>query len=412
LLKSLPDTPERIQQELDLQTTLGPVLMAAKGYAAPEVGQVYARARELCQQIGNTPQLGPVLHGLWGFYVVRTEHRTAYELEEQLLSLAESQQDTTCLIEAHWAMGATLFLFGELTAARAHVEQSLALYNLREHRSLAFVYGHDPGMSSLCFAALALWHLGYPDQALKSSQAAVSLAREVDHPFSLVYALNFTAWCHQFRREGQRAKEQAEAGIALSTEHGVPLFLAQSSIFHGRALAEQEQGEEGVAQICQGLATYRASGGECFRPYFLALLAEAYGRAGQVEEGLAVLAEALDIVNKTGERVGEAELYRLAGELTLRMGERETGRTGEEEKIAHSSIHPFLSRGVFPQSHRNRSKVASQIPRTPRYDEPGPAATTASDAGRITHNATRSTRDARRSTHNVIRGLPLVHRRV
>ena len=172
-------------------------------------------------------------------------------------------------------------------------------------------------MSSLCFTALALWHLGYPDQALKSSQAAVSLAREVAHPFSLVYALNFTAWCHQLRREGQRAKEQAEAGIALSTEHGVPLFLAQSSIFRGRVLAEQEQGEEGVTQICQGLAAYRARGGECFRPYFLALLAEAYRKVGQVEEGLIVLTEALALVDKTGERMNEAELYRLKGTLTL-----------------------------------------------------------------------------------------------
>jgi class 3 adenylate cyclase/predicted ATPase len=317
LLTALPPTPELVQQELGLQTTLGSVLIAAKGYAAPEVGQAYARARELCQQSGEAPQLGPVLHGLWGFYIVRAEYRTAYALAEQLLNLAESQYDTTCLIEAHWTLGATLVELGELSAGHAHLEQSLALYNPQEHRSLAFAYGHDPGMSSLSFIALALWRLGYPDQALKSSQAAVSLAQEVAHPFSLAYALTCAAWCYQLRREEQRAQEQAEAGMALCTEHGVPIFLALGAIFRGWALAEQGQRMEGIVQIRQGWADLQATGVEVFRPWYLALLAEAYGKTGQGEEGLAALAEALAEVDKTGERWYEAELYRLKGELVL-----------------------------------------------------------------------------------------------
>jgi predicted ATPase len=319
LLKTLQSTPALFQQELILQTTLGPVLMAVKGYAAPEVGQAYARARELCRQIGETPQLCPVLHGLWAFYVVRAEHRTAYEIGEQLLSLAESQQDNAGLIAGRWVLGCSSFLLGELTAARAHLEQGFALYNLKEHRSLAFVYGHDPGMSSLCFTILELWHLGYSDQALKRSQAAVSLAREIAHPYSVAYALTFAAWCYQLRREEQAVEEQAEAGIALSIEHGVPTFLAMGTIFRGWALAEHGQGEEGIAQICQGLATYRVIGAECLQPYFLALLAETYKKVSRTDEGLNAVSEALTLVNKTGERFYEAELYRLKGELTLQQ---------------------------------------------------------------------------------------------
>ncbi len=326
LLKTLPNTPERIQQELTLQTTLGPALQATKGYAALETGRAYTRARELCQQIGETPQLCPVLYGLWAFYHVRPEHKTAHELAEQLLSLAESQQDTACLVEAHWALGCSLFSLGEIVSARAHLEQSLALYDPQEHRSLAFVYGQDPGMCSLCFAGLASWHLGYPDQALKRSQAAVTLAREVSHPHSLAYALGFAAWCHQLRREGQAAKEQAEAGIALSAEHGVPLFLAMGTIFRGWALSEQGKREEGIAQIHQGLAAWQATGAEWAGPYWFALLAEAYGKGGQAEEGLSVLAQALATVNKTGERFYEAELYRLKGELSLQSKQVETSQ--------------------------------------------------------------------------------------
>jgi predicted ATPase len=133
----------------------------------------------------------------------------------------------------------------------------------------------------------------------------------------LAFALYFAAVLHQLRQEGQAAQERAEAAITLSAEQGFSYWLVLGPILRGWALAEQGQGEEGIAQMHQGLAAYRATGAETLRPYYLALLAEAYGIVGQVEEGLNTLAEALDLVNKTGERMYEAELYRLKGELTL-----------------------------------------------------------------------------------------------
>ena len=143
---------------------------------------------------------------------------------------------------------------------------------------------------------VALWLLGYPDQALQRSQEALTLAQELSHPFSLAFALYFAAMLHQFRREAQAAQERAEAAMALATEQGFAFWLAWGTILRGWALAEQGQGEEGIAQMRQGLAACRATGAELYRPYFLALLAEAYGQAGQAEEGLHVLAEALAVV--------------------------------------------------------------------------------------------------------------------
>jgi len=361
LLRTQPYAPELIRQELALQTALGPVLMAAKGYAVSEVERAYVRARELCQQIGDPPQFFQVLHGLWTFYVVRAEHRTAYEFAEHLLSLAESQYDTSCLIAAHWALGCSSFVLGELLAARAHLQQGFCLYDFQKHRSLGFAYGHDPGMSSLSFAALALWQLGYPDQALKSSQMAVSLAREVEHPFSLTYALDFMAWCYQLRRERQRAKELAEAGIVLSTEHGVPMFLAMGAIFYGRALAEQGWGVEGTAQMCQGLTAFRvSSGGECLRPHLLALLAEAYGEMGKAEKGLDTVSEALTLVNRTGERSCEAELYRLKGELTLQQESKkqETRSKEQKSKNPNPKSQSLESQGVAEACFQKAIEIA------------------------------------------------------
>jgi class 3 adenylate cyclase/predicted ATPase len=318
LLKTLPDTPERTQQELTLQTALGVPLTATRSWAAPEVGAAYARALELCRQLDETSQLFRVLQGLWTFYIVRAECETARELGEQCLSLAQSAQDPVLLLEAHLALGSACYSLGEFAQARAHMEEGIAFYDPQQHRSLAFLYGSfDPGVACRSFAAQVLWLLGYPDQALKRSHEALTLAQELSHPFSLAWVLSFAAWFHQLRRDERAVQARAEAVIALATEQGFPFWAAFGDALRGWALAEQGQGEEGIAQLHQGLAAWQATGTEWDRPYFLALLAEAYGKVRQATEGLTVLAEALATVHKNGERRWETELYRLQGELLL-----------------------------------------------------------------------------------------------
>jgi predicted ATPase len=261
-----------------------------------------------------------VLFGLWGFYEAQGELQTARELAEQLLILAQHLQDSALLLEAHHALGATLFWRGDVAPARAHVEQGIALYTPLQHRSLAFLYGEDPGVVCRSYAARALWFLGYPDQALKRSHEALALARDLAHPFSLAYALTCAAALHQFRREGHATQAQAEAAITISLEQGLPYWVAWGTVLQGWALAAQGHGAEGLVQMRQGLAAYRATGAELLRPYFLILLAEGYGHVRQTEEGLSVLAEALALVRKRGVRFYEAALYRLKGEPLLQSG--------------------------------------------------------------------------------------------
>ncbi len=325
VLATLPDTFERAQQELDFQTTLGPALVATKGQAAPEVLHAYTRARELCQQVGETPQLFQVLRGLWYFYLHRVELQTARELGEQLLTLAQHVGDPALRLEAHYTLGNTLNYLGEFAAAQAHFGQGIALYDPQRHRAHTVRYGQDPGVICRAYAGVTLWLLGYPDQALQRSHEALTLARELAHPFSLGFALAFAAWLHYFRREGQLTQERAEATIALGAEQGFGVYAAMGRIFRGWALAQQypESGagqgqvEEGMAQMQQGLAAWRATGVAVFQPYGLALLAEASAQAGQHEAGLTLLAEALALTNDKGERRWDAELYRLKGEILL-----------------------------------------------------------------------------------------------
>jgi predicted ATPase len=335
VLRVLPDTMDRTQQELDFQTILGLALIATKGYAAPDVERVYAQARVLCQRMGETLQLFPVLRGSWLFYLNRGELQIARELGEQLLRLAQSAQDPMLLLEAHSAPGVTLFWLGELALAREHLEQSIALYDRQQDRSLALRYGHDPSVMCRGYAAHTLWWLGYPSQALQRNHEMLTIAQELAHPLSLAYALVSASGHHQLRREAQAVQELAEAGMALSREQGFPYWLGIGMIRRGWALAVQGQGAEGVEQIQQGIAAWQATGADVNRPWWLAMLAEAYGKAGKAEEGLTTVAEALTAVYARANRVCEAELYRLKGELQLMLA---TDNAAEAETCFHQSL--------------------------------------------------------------------------
>jgi predicted ATPase len=317
LLKTLPETSERAQHELTLQIALGAPLIATRGYAASPVEDAYSRALELCRQMGEPPQLFPVLWGLSAFYGVRAELKTARELSEQLLRLARGVQDPALLLAAHHALGQYLYFMGEFARAREHFEQGIALYNPRQHSSLAYLYGQDPGMACLSYLSWTLWFLGYAGQALERSAEALTLAHDLYHPVSLAFAQDFAAALHQLRREAHLTQEQAEAAMALSSEQGFQFWLTAGTLYRGWALAELGQREEGTLQMRNGLAAFRATGAKLGEPYFLARLSEAYGKDGQADEGLSALADALATVDNTGERFYEAEQYRLKGELIL-----------------------------------------------------------------------------------------------
>jgi class 3 adenylate cyclase/predicted ATPase/DNA-binding winged helix-turn-helix (wHTH) protein len=319
VLTALPDTPERTQHELEVQSALGLAFMATKGYGAPEVGHTYARARELCQQLGHPPLFFQVLWGLQAFHLARGELRMGHELGEQCFALAHRAHDPALLLAAHQTLGVTAYYLGELMSARAHLEQGIALYDPQQHRSLIFHYGGlDFGVQLHSHAALALWLLGYPEQALQRTNGMLHRARELPHPYSLVFALNQATVLSQLRRDGRAVQERAEEVVALCTAQGFPQQCAMATILRGWGLVAQGQAEEGIAQMHQGLAISEAIGTGLGRPPVLAQMADAYGQMGQPEEGLRLLAEALAVMDDTGERWWEAEVHRLQGELLLR----------------------------------------------------------------------------------------------
>lgn len=315
LLSRIPENSETARTELDLQIALGPALMAIKGYTDPDVQEAYAKARTLCQQLGDASGLFEVLRGLWGVYIMRAELQNALELGKQCLALAEHEQSPAFFLWGHQMVGQTATHLGDLISAQEHLDQAIGMYDIRKRRTHRAL--QDPGVACLSYKAPVLWLLGYPEQALAASKKAVALARSLSHPFSLAYALGVGALVCQFCRKPLETFEYAEAARNLGSEQGMLYWSAVGGIVGPWALIERGETRGAIARTRQALADYAATGSFLMRPYWLALLAEALAKEGDVEEGINVLARAEAIVETSGERLCEAELQRLMGELLL-----------------------------------------------------------------------------------------------
>jgi DNA-binding winged helix-turn-helix (wHTH) protein/predicted ATPase len=317
LLTTMPETTERHRHELDLQVLLGGAWAQTRGWAAPEVGQTYTRAHALCQRLGESPQLPAVLWGQFQWCGIRAEWQTAHKLGEHLLILAQRQADPVLLLLAHATLGVALFFRGEVAAAHDHFAQGNALYVPSYHRTLVVHHSFDLRVYVRCFTALSLWLLGAPEQALAQMYEARTLAQELSHPYSLAFALTHGTRLHQWRRDMSATLTWTEALMALSAENGFGQYISQGKLLHGWAMVAQGQGDEGLDQIRQAMTAWQVTGGVSWSPCYFALLAEGYGQMGVSDAGLQVLAKALATVQRTGERVWEAELHRLKGELRL-----------------------------------------------------------------------------------------------
>jgi predicted ATPase/DNA-binding winged helix-turn-helix (wHTH) protein len=315
LLATLPDSPERIQYELTLRLALCEPLIAVKGWAAPEVHEAYTQAYLLGQQVGETPQLLQALYGVIRVHSAQGQLRTAGELSQQLLHLAQRHPDPALVLEGHLVTGSLALHRGDCITARIHLEHSLCLLETPQSSPPPFYGGFVSKVPPGTLLIRTLWGLGYADQAQQLSHELLVLAQREEHTLSLVYMELYTALLSQLRRDVVATLAHAKAAMALATAEGAGLRVEQGRLLWGWALAMQGDVTAGVAHIHQGWTAHQDMGPQLLRPYYLSLLAEAYGQAWQPEAGLTVLTEALSLVAATEERWWEAELYRLQGAL-------------------------------------------------------------------------------------------------
>jgi predicted ATPase len=316
LLTSLPDSVSRQRQELELQIALGQGLATTQGNAAAKVGETYARARALCEQLGRPPEIVPVLYGQFVYHLQKGPLRLAREIAADLLQWGKDGADTAITAMGHRLSGSACFYLGEFVISRAHLEQALARFD-PAHRPfyMSFHILQDPLVPLLNYLSFDLICLGYLDQARTRIEVAVKEASKFGHAYGLAIALTRACWVDWATGSRDELLARADALVAVSDEHGFPYSHAAGTVFRGWALAGSGQTGERIALLRAGVAAFRATGAVTWVSFFLTLLAEAEGNTNELDQGLGHLAEAERLIAETEGRWAEAELHRVRGEL-------------------------------------------------------------------------------------------------
>jgi serine/threonine protein kinase/tetratricopeptide (TPR) repeat protein len=335
-LLKLPETPERNERELGLQLALGFSLQSVLSWAAADAGAAFTRARKLCEQMGDDPRFFAALVGVWAYHLVRAQFETAHRLCEQMLQLAEQSQNPALRVVASMCRAKVHYFQGDLVSTRQLGERALALDRRDYHEAYLSVYTEDGGISVRREHSFCLWLLGYPDRALALAHEAVTLAEQTSHPFGLGAAHHTTASVLAFFRDWQSSQKEFEKVFALGEEHALGDMLKHATASHALNLAYQHPTEEALERAKQVIEALNAQGVMLARARYLARMGEVFWMAGRCAEGLAAIAEALALVERTGERVAEAEIWRVKGELLLKAAA--SNAQPEAERCYHQAI--------------------------------------------------------------------------
>jgi len=313
LVEALPDPRERAERELDLQMALGPALAATRNYADPDMGRTYARAWELCEQLGDDIRGFAALRGLQLHHYGAAELAKSQHVAEKALGVAERLGDAARIVGAHQALGAVLYSQGKLTEARTQLQLGLEKFDPASHKFPDWSGSH-PALNCQAFMALTSWMLGYPDLARDEAMAAVKDAEALGHPLTLGQTLSHMALIPLFRRELSVGTDLAARAVHVCEEQNIGQWLGWAVCAHGWALSASGETEKGSAQIARGLASY---GPGSTKHLFLALQADVHLTLGMPEAALASAIVGLEVVEKIEGAPGEAELWRLRGEALI-----------------------------------------------------------------------------------------------
>jgi len=316
LLKELPEGSERNALELELLLARGAPLLSVKGYASDDMEHNYRRAKELLQEHSDSAHQFRAIWGLWVFHMFRGQLANARGLAEDLLALAHREQSSDLLVEAHRFVGTTYFYLGRFDEARTHLLTAKSLYEPNQHRAHVVLYGQDPGITTRILLARTLWILGEVVQAETVALEALSMARELDHPYTLVFVLVYLSWIYSLLHNANRTLELAAEAIMVSTQYSFELGLAWATTSQGWALAETGH-EDGLGTLLHGLAATRVTDASVNNTLILALLADIYLRHKHIDEALATIEDARKLAVTEGALFWQAELFRLKGELLL-----------------------------------------------------------------------------------------------
>ncbi|MBV8361495.1 MAG: hypothetical protein JO189_26710, partial [Deltaproteobacteria bacterium] len=315
LIKQISHPANQGSEELQLQLMLINPLIAAFGYAAPEVERASLRARELCEQLGDYAHRFRALGALCNIYQNRGDCDRAYEIAEQMMSLAEAARNREALMWAHYALAFPLQEWGDFRSSRYHFEKVIALYD-SSHRGFV----QDAGATARSFLAHALFRLGYPDQALHRVDEALTLARRRGEPYTQAMVLGHAGVVWMLCGELYRAQEMTEQMVAICAEQGFGFLEAMGKIWLGGILAKRGKCETAISSIRDGLGKYARTDAGTDANWERAALVRAYLTAGRGSEALNELTALRRGVQKYRKHALEADMHQFMGEILLQLG--------------------------------------------------------------------------------------------
>jgi class 3 adenylate cyclase/predicted ATPase len=319
LLNALPETPERIRQEIDVQLALGIPLIAVQGYAAAETCEAFSRARTLCLRLGNIPEYFQALFGLWGHAWMGGKNDDALRMADEFLSRSQALSDPVLLMVAHRMKGSTLLTVGDFQSSANHFEETIRLTPGKEKRPLYNLYMVEPRAASLLLLSWDLWFLGYPDQSLSRVSEALALGQDIGHAYTVAFAHYMTSVVHLLRGDAARALESAERSFEMSHEQRFSLYVILSRISRGRAVGELGRLGEARVEIAQGIDEARRNGVGFMLPMMDSWLADVHAKAGENEHALSIVERVLTNIDDATGRAWEAELHRQRAQILLAL---------------------------------------------------------------------------------------------
>ncbi|HVE87281.1 MAG TPA: AAA family ATPase, partial [Myxococcales bacterium] len=348
LLRADPRAAQMARREFQLLIAMGASVMATHGYASAEVRDTYARARELCKDAGGSKELVTALLGIWQSHMSTGRILTSLEVAKELVGLAEGLEGSEALVPAYRALGTSYFLEGDLKTALEHIQHSIQLHDRVAHRGAALLYGQDHGVIARLYAGWTFQLLGLPERALASAEEALALARELGHAHSLVFAECYAMMVMQQRGDYARIVELAPKTLASCEEHHFALWVGWATVERGYAAARMGGGKEAIADIRAGIEAWRKTGAISGQTYLLPLLADALRRAGRIPEAQEVAGEARALIERTEERMNDANVALVQAECALEREppDREAAerwfRYGLEVARAQGALSPEL----------------------------------------------------------------------
>ena len=320
LLEQLAESPERVQAELTMLVQRGTAFIATRGFAAPEVGETFRRAEAICQLIGETPLLFPVIWGLWVYHLVRSDLEVSCDYAEQMLRLADISGESGMFLEGHFTLGDSLFWMGDLVESKRHLDQAKPLYEQETHGKHTLIYGQDPGVTTLCYLSCTSWHLGFADQALAYADEAYELANKTRHPFSIGWSLAFGAMLRNWRKDFAEARIWAQKAFDYCSEQGQAFWSTSSLANLGWATFYSGDKEKGLALLNEGMAAYEGIGSIVVTPMWRAVLAESLCELNRLDEAMESIHIGLDTVELCHEWLTAPYLRRVAGDILAKQG--------------------------------------------------------------------------------------------